>query len=91
MINYVGFFSYDKYMKGILSRNHSEIYYRIRKMNEMKSFGKLYCPKCLSLSGNVYSTLNGDPTCGDCHSKFDFKDLLSKDEVRDLKIDNILS
>lgn len=71
-------------------KDHSEIYYRIMRMNEMKSLGKLYCPKCLSLSGDVYCALDGVPTCDDCYSKFDFKDLLSKEELRDLKIDNIL-
>ena len=66
---------------------------RIREVNRVHfgrvHFGRLHCPKCLS--NDVYSNLNDVCTCRECYSKSDFKELLNKEEVRNRKIENILS
>jgi hypothetical protein len=40
---------------------------------------------------NVRADLNDDCNCKDCYSKFEFKSLLTHIQVRDKKIDSILS
>jgi len=65
---------------------------RIREVNRVYfdrvHFGRLHCPKCLS--NDVYSNLNDVCTCRGCYLKSDFKELLNKEEVRNIKIENIL-
>ncbi len=61
-----------------------------REVNSLRiNILKLSCPKCFSK--NVFADLNDDCTCRDCYSKFDFKNLLNFTQVRDKKIDTILS
>jgi len=51
--------------------------------------GKLSCPNCFS---SDITTNSGDNCkCKKCQSKFDFKNLLSQTQVRDKKIEQILS
>jgi hypothetical protein len=51
--------------------------------------GKLHCPKCFSKE--VFADLNDECACRDCYQKFEFKNLLNFTQVRDKKIDTILS
>jgi len=61
-----------------------------REVNSLRiKMAKLHCSKCFST--DVYSDLNDLCTCRDCYSKSDFKQLLNKEEVRNRKIENILS
>ena len=66
------------------------------EVNRLK--GKVYCPNCYSnavIVGNVSyypyieSKERGTSSCHNCSMVFNFNNLLTKDEVRDRKIDEI--
>jgi hypothetical protein len=59
-----------------------------REVNRI-NIAKLHCPKCFSM--NVRADLNDDCNCKDCYSKFEFRRLLTHNQVRDKKIDSLLS
>ncbi len=60
----------------------------VREVNRVR-IAKLHCPKCFS--NNVYCDLNDDCNCKNCYTKFRFSNLLTHTQVRDKKIDQIIS
>ncbi len=61
-----------------------------REVNSLRiKMAKLHCPKCYSC--DVFADLNDRCTCRNCYSNFEFKELLNGNQVRDKKIDKILS
>jgi hypothetical protein len=61
-----------------------------REVNSLRAkMAKLSCPNCFS--NEVFSDLNDDCTCRFCYSRFTFKSLLNHKQVREKKIDTILS
>ena len=61
-----------------------------RELNSFKvRILELHCPKCFS--SNIYADLKDIYVCRECLDKNDFKDLLTIDQVRNSKIENILS
>lgn len=59
-----------------------------KEVNRIR-IGKLSCPNCFS---SYIITYSGDNCkCKKCQSKFDFKNLLNQTQVRDKKIEQILS
>ncbi len=70
------------------SRIYPEELYQ-RKVSRI-IIGKLSCPNCFSSKINTIIT-SDDCECQICKSKFEFKELLNQTEVRDKKIERILS
>jgi len=71
------------------SRIYSEKIFN-RELNSFKvKILELHCPKCFS--SNIYADLKDIYVCNECLDKNDFKDLLTIDQVRNSKIENILS
>ena len=70
------------------SRIYSEKIFN-RELNSFKvKILKLHCPKCFSK--DIYADLKDIYVCRECLDKNDFKDLLTIDQVRNSKIENIL-
>jgi hypothetical protein len=71
------------------SRIYSEKIFN-RELNSFKvKILELHCPKCFSK--DIYADLKDIYVCNECLDKNDFKDLLTIDQVRNSKIENILS
>ena len=71
------------------SRVYPEVVFN-RDLNSIKvKILELHCPKCFS--SNIYADLKDIYVCKECSDKNDFKDLLTIDQVRNSKIENILS
>ena len=61
-----------------------------REVNSLRvKMVKLSCPNCFS--NEVFADLNDDCNCKNCYSRFTFKNLLNHIQVRDKKIETILS
>ena len=71
------------------SRVYPEVVFN-RDLNSIKvKILELHCPKCFSK--DIYADLKDVYVCRECSDKNDFKDLLTIDQVRNSKIENILS
>ena len=71
------------------SRVYPEVVFN-RDLNSIKvKILELHCPKCFS--SNIYADLKDIYVCKECSDKNDFKYLLTIDQVRNSKIENILS
>lgn len=71
------------------SRMYPEHLYT-REVNSLKvQIAKLHCAKCFSTE--IFADITDVYICKDCYSKTDFKNLLNKQQVRNKKIEKILS
>jgi hypothetical protein len=62
----------------------------MRNLNSMRAqFAKLGCPKCYSV--NILIEIGDDCHCAECYLKFDFAELLTFQQVRDKKINTIIT
>lgn len=59
-----------------------------RKISRIR-IGKLSCPNCFS--SDIITDSGDNCKCKKCQLKFDFKKLLNQTQVRDKKIEQILS